>query len=216
MNKYQLLIFDWDGTLMDSLAFIVHCIKQAATHLGLPVPDDLTIRTGIGLSASDQVHRLYPDIESYQHQQFIDQYRYNYYSVDDRQLPRLFDGVPETLRLFKEKGFLMAIATSKSRKGLEESMIAHNLETIFDVTRCCDDGYIKPHPEILFSILKELGVTKEKAVMIGDTIYDMQLANNAGVDSLGVSYGVHRREQLEKYSPVAVVSDIMQLPGLLG
>lgn len=210
MYKYKLLIFDWDGTLLDSAAFIVHSMQQAATDLNIAVPTTELIRNGIGVPFSAQMDRLFPDVDATTYKAIIDRYRH--YVLTSKQLPELFPGVVAMLKQLHQAGYLLAVATSKSRQGLNAEIKRHQLEGLFAATRTGDEAHSKPHPQMLMDILAELDIDPQAALMVGDTEYDLQMALNAGVKSVGVSHGVHTEEQLLKFKPLVVLDDVCKLP----
>jgi phosphoglycolate phosphatase len=205
-KAYQLLIFDWDGTIVDSLGYIILRMQNAARELKLPIPTEDDIRVGIGLCLADQVARLFPGVDP---KDFAEVYYQHY--VNDQLEMNFYAGAVDTLATLKKRGFTLAVATSKARRSLEYVLKIAGLGHYFSATQCGDDGFPKPNPEMIYKILDDLAVDKKNAIMIGDTSYDMLLAKNAGVDGLAVTYGVHNKEQLTPYAPVGYVEDIKNL-----
>ena len=209
-NGLQLLIFDWDGTLMDSEARILACMQAAAADLGLDIPSDAAVRDIIGLGLSEAVQRLFPAADPALVARLVSRYRHHYLYQDETPTP-LFSGADTVLRELAGRGYLLAVATGKGRQGLERALQQAGLAKLFHATRCADEAFSKPHPEMLLQILDELGVAAERAVMIGDTDYDMQMAGNAGVKALAVGYGAHSRERLLAHGPAGLIADINEL-----
>jgi phosphoglycolate phosphatase len=192
---YKLLVFDWDGTLMDSEARIVSCLAMSLKDLGRPVPPREALLNVIGLGLPEVAHALLPHGDVDGVRQFIDRYRYHFLS-DHYEPANLFPGALDTLRHLDSRGFLLAVATGKARRGLDEIIDRTGCQGIFAVTRCADETASKPHPRMLMEVMDVAGVGPEDTLMIGDTVFDMQLARNAGAPALGVSYGVQPAERL--------------------
>jgi len=209
--KYELLVFDWDGTLMDSVAKIVACTQAAAADLGLRVPDFDEAKQIIGLGLHEAMARLFNISDEDEVQRVASQYRHHF--LGDEPTPEtLFDGVEQLLRQLESEGFMLAVATGKSRRGLEHVLAKTGLSDVFHVTRCADETFSKPHPQMLHEIMDFTGVDARNTLMIGDTEYDMLMAVNAGTDGLGVTYGVHGREHLIKHGALDCVDDLRELP----
>jgi len=213
-NPFKLLVFDWDGTLMDSEARIVDCVRAAVRDLGLDVPEDDRIRNIIGLGLSEAVNTLLPGVDETLNRGIVERYR-QHFLVENKTPSRLFEGVRETLVDLEADGYLLAVATGKGRRGLDEALEDTGLGGMFLATRCSDETFSKPHPEMLLQLMDELGVEREDTLMIGDTEYDMQMAINAGTRMLGVSYGVHSADRLARHGPLGVVDSVKQIPALL-
>ena len=211
---YQLLVFDWDGTLMDSQARIVACIQSAADDLDLAIPDDRQARDIIGLGLMEAVARLFPEHDTPMHRRLADRYR-EHFLVLNQSRSELFPQAEQVLRELSGSDFLMAVATGKSRRGLKRELEETGLESLFHATRCADEAHSKPHPQMLNDILDELGMAPEAALVIGDTEYDMQMAMNAGVSALGVSFGVHDSERLLEHGALKCIDALTELPGWL-
>ncbi len=208
--KYQLLIFDWDGTLMDSEARIIACMEAASHDLELPNPGKATIRNIIGLGLEEAVQTLFPGRNPAVQQRIVDRYRHHFLTADSTPSP-LFSGVVPMLHDLKQRGYWLAVATGKGRTGLQKVLGDTELEQMFLATRCAGDTASKPNPQMLFELLDELGVEADQALMIGDTEYDLQMAQNANMQALAVSYGVHEQERLLQYDPVGCVDSISEL-----
>ena len=212
--KFKLLVFDWDGTLMDSEARILACVKAAAEDSGVQSPTDDQIRNIIGLGLREAVETLFPSVDQALHQNLIARYRIHYLN-EDKTPSRLFPGAESVIRSLAEADYLLAIATGKGRNGLNMVLEYTGLGDYFHASRCADEAFSKPHPEMLEQILDELGVFPGEALMIGDTEYDLQMAANAGVASLGVTYGAHTPERLARHNPLDCLHDISDIPDWL-
>ena len=202
--KHQLIIFDWDGTLMDSIDKIVLCMQQAAKNQQHTVPAEQAVKNIIGLSLLKAMQQLFPTLLLTQQELLVEAYREQYNSMHHINTP-FYDGIAELLTNLKAQGYILAVATGKGRNGLNRMMQKTNTEHLFSATVCADESNSKPDPLMIHSLLKELNVSPCNALMVGDSSYDLDMAANAGVKSLGVSYGVHGREKLMLSNPVAVV-----------
>jgi len=202
--KHQLIIFDWDGTLMDSIDKIVLCMQQAAKNQQHTVPAEQAVKNIIGLSLLKAMQQLFPTLLLTQQELLVEAYREQYNSMHHINTP-FYDGIAELLTNLKAQGYILAVATGKGRNGLNRMMQKTNTEHLFSATVCADESNSKPDPLMIHSLLKELNVSPSNALMVGDSSYDLDMAANAGVKSLGVSYGVHGREKLMLSNPVAVV-----------
>ncbi|MEB0138715.1 MULTISPECIES: HAD-IIIA family hydrolase [unclassified Undibacterium] len=188
-KQFDFIVFDWDGTLMDSTATIVKCIQAAARDLGLPVPGDSAAAYVIGLSLLPAMQAALPDIDPKYYPRMVERYRYHYLAKD-HELP-LFPGVREMLADLTQQGYFLAVATGKSRVGLSRALHTANLMSVFDATRCSDETFSKPHPAMLQELSRELGQELQRTLMIGDTTHDLQMASNAGAAAVAVEYGAH-------------------------
>lgn len=211
--KYQLIVFDWDGTLLDSAGAIVNAIQAACRDLGLPEPDDARARHVIGLGLVDAMRHAVPELAPESYQAMVDRYRFHYLA-GDHQLT-LFQGVPALLERLKDDGHLLAIATGKSRAGLERALDHSGLRPYFLGSRCADECHSKPHPQMLAELMAEFGVAEASTVMIGDTSHDLLMASNAGVDGLAVTYGAHPHDHLLEHRPVACLHSVAELDSWL-
>ncbi|MCW4234553.1 MAG: HAD family hydrolase [gamma proteobacterium symbiont of Stewartia floridana] len=209
--NFELLIFDWDGTVMDSEARIISCVAAAVRDLGKPVPDTESISNIIGLGLKEAVNQLFPDADDELHLQIAARYRVHFFS-DDEAPSQLFDGARETLQELSDRGHMLAVATGKGRQGLDYALETTGLGDLFHLTRCADETFSKPHPEMLNQILELSGMDSHQALMIGDTEYDMEMARNAGMSCLGVTYGVHAVDRLRKHNPLDCIDDIAEIP----
>lgn len=208
-EKVRLIVFDWDGTLMDSETQIVHAMSAAIEELGLEKRSIDQCRNIIGLGLKEAVDALYPGRDSVFRQQFVECYRHHWFS--NTETSELFPGARETLHLLRESGFALAVATGKGRAGLEKVLFETGLETVFSATRCADETQSKPHPQMLLEILQELRIEPHQALMVGDTEYDLLMAMEASVAPIAVSYGVHERERLSEHQPLACLDSISEL-----
>lgn len=198
IGRTQLVIFDWDGTLSDSLDRIVTCLQLSARELKFPEPSTEAGTDIIGLGLPEALQRLFPTLGSSDLEQFRRCYSKNYVQLD-QQPPKFYPQVEETLARLKDSGYLLAVATGKSRKGLNRILESHQLVDFFDITRCADETASKPNPQMLHEILLELDLPPSKACMVGDTEFDMAMAMAAEVPRIGVSYGAHSGDRLKKY-----------------
>jgi phosphoglycolate phosphatase len=214
MMKFELLVFDWDGTLMDSEAHIVACVEAAVRDLNLPVPSQDAIRDIIGLGLLEAVNKLFPGHEEGLHLEIANRYRIHFFK-DNGSPSELFEGARDVLSELSQQGYLLAVATGKGRKGLDHALESTGLADFFHFTRCADETFSKPHPEMLNQILELTGVESKQALMIGDTEYDLEMAVNAGMPSLGVTYGTHSLERLLKHKPLACVDRVTEIPAWL-
>ena len=207
--KYELVVFDWDGTLLDSAGAIVQAIQSACRDLGVPIPDDASARHVIGLGLIDALRHAAPDLAPENYQAMVERYRHHYLS-GDHQLA-LFPGVPEMLSRLKDAGHILTVATGKSRLGLERALDHSGLRPLFQASRCADECHSKPHPQMLEELMAEFGISAEATLMIGDTSHDLLMASNAGVDSLAVTYGAHPHDHLLEHKPKACLHSVREL-----
>lgn len=201
-RRYDLLIFDWDGTLMDSIVRIVNCFGNACADAGLPVPPESAMRHVIGLGLAEAVDVLLPGVDNALRERVVARYREHFLHIDQTATP-LFDGVRAGLEEFVGRGYLLAVATGKSRRGFDRVLQETGMGSLFVATRCADEAHSKPHPKMLHDLLDYTGLKPEHALMVGDTTYDLQMARTAAMDSLAVSYGVHTCEMLLAHTPRA-------------
>ena len=206
----KLIVFDWDGTLMDSAARIVNCMHAAVADVGLPTRQDAQIRNIIGLGLRESVSTLFPGLSEADYAALVARYRVHYLELN--QTPsELFDGTAELIDALLELGFFLAVATGKGRQGLERVLQETGLKSAFHATRCADEAFSKPHPQMLLELMDELGQDPSETLMVGDTEYDIQMAHNAGAQALAVSYGAHDKQRLLDLNPLACVDDMGQL-----
>lgn len=211
--KYELVVFDWDGTLLDSAGAIVKAIQAACRDLDLPVPDNARASHVIGLGLADAMRHAVPDLAPENYQAMVDRYRFHYLSGDHALT--LFDGVPAMLARLHAAGHVLAVATGKSRVGLERALDHSGLRPYFSASRCADECHSKPHPQMLEELMAEFGMPASATVMIGDTSHDLLMAQNAGVGALAVTYGAHPHDHLLEYSPLACLHDVAELDAWL-
>lgn len=207
---YELLVFDWDGTLADSVGRIVESVQAAAHHLGLMVPAEPEIRGIIGLGLPEAIAALYPDLQSEMAERFRLAYADHYVTLDATP-PPLFPGVVEGLEALRNAGYRLAVATGKSRRGLQRALAGHDWLDYFEVTRCADEAASKPDPRMLHEILAHSGVHARRALMIGDATFDLLMARNAGMDSVAVGYGAQPLERLRPFSPRLEIMEFAEL-----
>lgn len=213
-SPYRLLVFDWDGTLADSESRIVAAAQSAIDTLGLPSRSHEQVRAIIGLAMSEACRALFPDMQKGHQGRFIACYREYYLRNTGHPVP-LFPGAEATLRGLADRRYHLAVATGKGRRGLDRDIASHNLGALFSATRCADDAPSKPHPQMLVDIMEELAVAGAQTLMIGDTAYDMEMARNAGVACVAVGTGVHDRQRLLEFDPLALLDSIAELPDWL-
>lgn len=205
-RRFDLLVFDWDGTLLDSAGAIVGAINAACGDLGVPAPPDERARHVIGLGLRDALRHAVPDLPEERYPEMVERYRHHYLSHDHEL--ELFAGVAELIGELATAGFLLAVATGKSRYGLQRALRLSALGEYFHASRCADECFSKPHPQMLEELLDELAVDPARALMIGDTTHDLQMANNAGVACLAVAYGAHPAAALDALRPLACLENL--------
>lgn len=208
---YQLLVFDWDGTIMDSVANICASLQSAIDELSAPERTFQEQRNVIGLGLSEAVSALYPEASSQFVDDFSDAFRDHFLFRNETPSP-LFDRVPPVLQELESAGYDMAVATGKSRRGLDKVLRDSGLIEYFPVSYCAEETFSKPHPKMLEEILIDHNITASQALMIGDTEYDMQMAVNANMHGLAATFGVHSRERLALHNPVGYVDAFSQIP----
>ena len=200
-KPYELLIFDWDGTLMDSAAAIAEALQAACADLDLPVPPTSEARYVIGLGLTDAMKHILPDLPDSDYPKVVDRYRLHFLKRDGG--TSLFEGARKMIEDLRERGYMLAVATGKSRRGLDRVLEKTGLGPLFHATRCGEESATKPQPDMLLDLMRDLGATPTQTLMIGDTTHDLQMAINAGVESVAVSYGAHPRDQLVALQPLA-------------
>ena len=208
-GEIRLVVFDWDGTLMDSEAQIVSCLHAAISDLSLEAMDDETVKNVIGLGLREAIDTLVPGQDAAFHEVFVEHYRRHWFSSDASQL---FDGVRDMLELCRQHRLQLGVATGKARRGLERVLGETGLAGMFDATRCADEAPSKPHPQMLIDVMQLLDVRPEQTIMVGDTEYDMEMATNAGVGKVAVTCGVHSEERLARHAPLASLRHTVELP----
>ena len=214
-TDYKLLIFDWDGTLADSIGRIVSAMQVAAQRAGRPERDAPAVRGIIGLGLPEAILTLYPDMTPGQVIAFRQHYADVYIAMDAEPSP-LFAGVKESLEAFRAQGYRLAVATGKARRGLDRVLKVHGWERFFDVTRAADETASKPNPLMLNQILAHCDVPPSQALMVGDASFDLLMARNAGIDSVAVSYGAQSVERLLTFEPRLAIDKFPELRTWLG
>ena len=208
-HNFDLIVFDWDGTLFDSTALITRCIQDACADLGLPRPADRDASYVIGLGLQDALMHAAPTLARERYRELALRYRHHYQSRQHELV--LFDGIFDLLRTLKARRHRLAVATGKSRAGLDEALAAARMHGVFDATRTADETASKPDPRMLLELMDELGAEAGRTLMIGDTTHDLQLAANAGAASVGVSYGAHSGAALGEFAPRHVARSVDDL-----
>ena len=212
-HPVRLVVFDWDGTVVDSVAAIAAAIQAAARDLGLRVPDDAQARHVIGLGLADALRAAVPDLPATRQAEFVARYRVHFLARPSVDVP--FAGMPALLSALAEAGLLLAVATGKSRRGLDRALADTRLAGLFAATRCGEEGHSKPHPWMLADLASELDVPAEAMVMVGDTSHDIEMARAFGAGSIGVTYGAHAPASLRAALPDAIASSVDELKMLL-
>jgi len=209
VSRYELVVFDWDGTLMDSTRLIAACLQEACRDVGAPVPSDSDALFVIGLNLADTFRRVVPGLDPEAQRRLAERYRHHFLARE-HEAP-LYAGVREMLAELHARGKRLAVATGKARRGLERALDATGLRAWFEATRCADEGFAKPHPDMLLMLLDMTGVEPHRALMVGDTTHDLELAANAGIDAVSVSYGAHPGELLATRPAVARCPSVAHL-----
>ncbi len=209
-TEYKLLIFDWDGTLADSIGRIVTAMQVAAQRSGRPERNAPAVKGIIGLGLPEAILTLYPDMTAEQVIAFRQHYADVYIAMDAEPSP-LFAGVKESLEAFREQGYRLAVATGKARRGLDRVLGAHGWEDFFDITRAADETASKPDPLMLNQILAHCDVRPDQALMVGDASFDLLMARNAGIDSVAVGYGAQSMERLLTFEPRLAIGSFPEL-----
>jgi phosphoglycolate phosphatase len=208
-KRFPLIVFDWDGTLMDSPRSIVLSIQNACRDLGLPVPDDARASHVIGLGLHDALQYAVPGMPVGVYGKMVERYRYHYLK-QDADIP-LYPGTEAMLARLKAAGHTLAVATGKSTAGLERVLESTGLGGFFSAYRCADRTASKPAPDMLHELMEELGTAAAATLMIGDTSHDLRMAQHAGVAAVGITHGAHPAEELRALSPIACVDSTAEL-----
>lgn len=206
--KYRLIVFDWDGTIIDSAATIAECIRESARDMGLPIPTTEQASHVIGLGLHESLRMAVPELQTEQYPRFVAAYRKHFLAREDSM--GLFAGMEDLLKDLKARR-LLAIATGKSRRGLERALAATGIGPLFTASRCADETNPKPHPAMLRELMEQLDVSKDSVLMIGDTSHDLEMARAAEVDSVAVTYGAHPEAGLRACSPLDCFSTVESL-----
>ena len=213
-NRFDLIIFDWDGTLVDSIDWIVQCIQQAAEHYDCPVPSSEAAKDIIGLSLDNAINTLFPDADAETRSNLATYYGENFFSK--RSSPNdLFPGVRDMLLQLKQDGYRLAVATGKKSRGLQKAISGTGIADLFCTTRSSDQTASKPNPLMIEEIVAELGVSKQRTLMVGDSVHDLQMALNAQVSSIAVTCGAHSESILQQYKPLYCLSHPTELLGII-
>lgn len=208
-RQFDLIVFDWDGTLFDSTALIVSCIQSACEDLGLPRPSDSVAAYVIGMGLHEALAHAVPQLPRDRVPEMAQRYRHHYFARQHELT--LFPGSLDLLSGLKARHHWLAVATGKSRQGLDEALASVELRSLFDATRTADETASKPHPQMLLELMREFGVAPERTLMIGDTTHDLQLAANAGAASVAVSYGAHEPEAFGAFDTRFVAESVGEL-----
>jgi phosphoglycolate phosphatase len=212
-RHFELIVFDWDGTLMDSAAAIAGSLQCACRDLGFAVPSERDARYIIGLGLNDALAHVLPGIARSEYPRVVERYRHHFLLRDSG--TNLFPDAMELVRDLHRAGHLLAVATGKSRRGLDRALEATGLREYFRATRCADEGHTKPDPGMLRWLMESLGVEPRRTLMIGDTTHDMAMARAAGVARVAVSHGAHEACELLEYEPLACIANCADLRGWL-
>ncbi|MEO7336117.1 MAG: HAD-IA family hydrolase [Caldimonas sp.] len=196
-RQFDLLVFDWDGTLFDSTALIARCIQSACADVGTVVPSARDASYVIGLGLAEALAHAAPELPRERYGELAGRYRHHYLASQDKVV--LFEGTLEMLQSLKARSHLLAVATGKTRRGLDDALATAQMQGVFDATRTADETASKPHPRMLLELMEVLEVEPARTLMIGDTTHDLQLAANAGASSIGVSYGAHEPDAFQEF-----------------
>ncbi len=209
-NRFDLIIFDWDGTLINSIDWITSCLQNAAKYCELTIPESQAAKDVIGLSIKNAMHALFPDADNATQEQLVARYSQAYHSKtiskDD-----LFPGVYDMLVHLNQEGYQLAVATGKNRAGLQHALQATETKDLFCATRCADETASKPDPRMLNEIIEQTQIESGRAVMVGDSIHDLQMAANAQISFVAVSCGAHSEDFLQQYKPLLCLQQPAQL-----
>jgi len=208
-RQFDLLVFDWDGTLFDSTALITRCIQAACVDVGVPMPTDEQASYVIGMGLVEALQHAAPGLPRERYPELGARYRHHYMARQHEIV--FFDGTLTMLEALKARGHLLAVATGKSRRGLDDALSGSALRGLFDATRTADETASKPDPRMLHDLMGDLVVPPDRTVMIGDTTHDLQLAQNAGVACIGVSYGAHDHGAFEPFAPCFIAHSTAEL-----
>lgn len=209
-NRFDLIIFDWDGTLVNSIDWITHCLQHAAGQCGIAIPEAQAAKDIIGLSLNKAMQTLFPEIDQQTQMQLVACYSQRYNS---KQMSRedLFPGVYDMLVQLNKAGYQLAVATGKTRVGLQKALQATKTEELFCITRCADETASKPDPRMLHEIIQHTNIAKERSLMVGDSIHDLQMALNVPISAIAVSCGAHSAESLQQYNPLLCLQQSTEL-----
>jgi phosphoglycolate phosphatase len=208
-SRFDLVVFDWDGTLFDSTALIARCIQNACADVGAPVPSRSDAAYVIGLGLQDALRHVAPDLPEARYPELGLRYRHHYFASQHEL--SLFPGTLEMLQALKARDHRLAVATGKGRRGLDDALAHSRLQGLFDSTRTADETASKPDPLMLHELMRELGVQPARTLMIGDTTHDLLLARNAGTPSVAVSFGAHEHEAFAAFGPLHIAHSTREL-----
>lgn len=208
-QPYDLIVFDWDGTIIDSTAVISQSLQAACADLALPIPSDAVANHIIGLGLKDALDYAVPNLPPARIVELAERYRFHFLAGEHRAV--LFAGVPDMLAALAADGFLLAVATGKTRRGLDRSLEQTQTGHFFAASRCADETFPKPHPAMLEELMGLFNIDKSRALMVGDTTHDLQMAINAGCASVAVSSGAHPADQLLALKPAACLGGVGEL-----
>ena len=208
-RRFDLIVFDWDGTLFDSTALIVRCIQDASRDVGAAVPSDADAAYVIGLGLHDALRHAVPDLPAERYAELGLRFRHHYLASQHELL--MFPGTLAMLQALKARHHWLAVATGKGRRGLDDALAHAQLKGVFDGTRTADETASKPDPRMLIELMREFGAEPERTLMIGDTTHDLQLALNAGTPRVAVSYGAHEHEAFAEFGPLTVAHSTREL-----
>ncbi|MFT5541934.1 MAG: phosphoglycolate phosphatase [Glaciecola sp.] len=206
--KFDYIIFDWDGTVMDSAAKIVSCMQKAAKQGDIQIPSAKQVEHIIGISLHPAIKQLF-SVDDEKANELVKYYKNIFLEHDQTPCP-LFDNAFQTLSHMQQRARL-AVATGKARRGLERAWKGTGTKHFFEISRCADEAESKPSSDMLLQLIKEWNIEPEQALMVGDTVYDMQMAERIGMPRIGVSYGVHDRNALLNHSPIAIIDDFSEM-----
>jgi len=206
----KLIVFDWDGTLMDSAAHIVASLQTAISDLNLETKTNSELKNIIGLGLKEAFYALYPEATEKELVELTAQYREHFFD-EQHESCQLFSGARELVEELDGKGYFLAIATGKGRNGLDKVLKETSMGNYFPITRCADESHSKPNPQMLLDIIDYYGVEASETIMVGDTEYDLQMANNADAHSIAVSYGVHEKQRLLECNPLTCLDNMNDL-----
>jgi len=212
-KRFDLIAFDWDGTLFDSTALIVQSIQAACRDIGAPVPDDTSASFVIGLGLRAAMEHAVPGLAPERYPAMIERYRHHY--LLRQHALTLFPGVVDMLRALRARHHWLAVATGKSRAGLDEALATVELKGLFDGSRTADETRSKPDPQMLHELMRQFGTAPERTLMVGDTTHDLQLAANAGVPCVAVGYGAHDHASFDAHSPLHTAHSVPELAAWL-
>jgi phosphoglycolate phosphatase len=213
-SRFDLIIFDWDGTLINSIDWITNCLQHAAVQYDCPVPEAQAAKDVIGLSINKAMQTLFPEVGEQMQKQLVACYSQKYFS---KQISRddLFPGVYEMLVQLNKTGYQLAVATGKTRAGLQEALQATGTEELFCITRCADETASKPDPRMLREIIQHTHTAKERSLMVGDSIHDLQMAHNVHISAIAVSCGAHSAEFLQQFNPLLCLQQPTELLNII-